>query len=137
MHSTHREHICYLLLASQGRILVISTEHAESVYFCLDRTCTFELPSPINPTFPPSAAAAAPRAAPAVRPVTRTSVRTATSLLPTPQGPLTDTERARFVVSLEHIDNVDRQLMEFILSSINSAAHVSLITHAAAAVAKS
>eukprot|EP00965_Chrysotila_dentata_P155016 5122164-Pleurochrysis_carterae.AAC.2 len=103
-------------------------EHAKSVFFRFDTTYAFDSPLPVNPKFPP-VAAAAPGVATATGPATRASTQLASASLPsqplsvtTPPRVLTDFEHARFVVSPEHMENVDRQLMEAMLSTIDSAA---------------
>eukprot|EP00965_Chrysotila_dentata_P008350 272403-Pleurochrysis_carterae.AAC.1 len=75
-------------------------EHAESVFFRLDTTYTLDSPSPINPTFPP-VAAAAPGATTTAGPATCASTRMASASLPSqplsvsaPPRVFTDAERA-------------------------------------------
>eukprot|EP00965_Chrysotila_dentata_P198911 6179087-Pleurochrysis_carterae.AAC.1 len=92
------------------------------MFFRLDPSYTFEAPSPLNPTFPAahSASSSAPAGGPAggTRSGAGTQAQAASqtsSVAPSgtnlPPRNLTTEERARFVVSPEHIASVDRQLM--------------------------
>eukprot|EP00965_Chrysotila_dentata_P132718 4388435-Pleurochrysis_carterae.AAC.2 len=116
------------VITSHERAVVTFIEHVESVYFRLDTTYTFQSSSPVAPVFP-TVATAAPAAASAAGRSTRAGARVASSSFPSqptsvsaPPRALIDAERARFVISPEHIDDVDRQLMESILNTIDSAA---------------
>eukprot|EP00965_Chrysotila_dentata_P011651 381509-Pleurochrysis_carterae.AAC.1 len=109
------------VITKQGRVVVVSIEHAYSIFFRLDTMYTFDSPSPIIPTFPPPVVAAPVSAASTARPTMRASARIASASFPfqppfvsTPPSALTDAKRARFVVAPGHIDSMDRQLIESI-----------------------
>eukprot|EP00965_Chrysotila_dentata_P201493 6180603-Pleurochrysis_carterae.AAC.1 len=137
MWIAHRNFIHARALAAYGhrRVARLSFSSARrrthplvrsSVCFRLDTTYAFESPLPTSPVFPP-VAAATPSAAQPAGPVTRSVARIASALLSSqppsvsaPPRSLTDAESAKFVVSPEYIDKVDRQLMESILSTIDS-----------------
>eukprot|EP00965_Chrysotila_dentata_P001562 51227-Pleurochrysis_carterae.AAC.1 len=102
-------------------------QHAQAVFFNLYTPYTMDSPSPVAPTFtlpslpaPTSAAGpatrsggAAPGAAPAAAGVQPPAAASVSAV-----RPLSADERDHFVISPETLANVDRQLMETILSTI-------------------
>eukprot|EP00965_Chrysotila_dentata_P032335 1077713-Pleurochrysis_carterae.AAC.1 len=119
-------------LTPQGRVVVFSSDHAKAVFHRLHPAHTFDSPSPVAPSFvfptvpnPQPAASqptsdrslrsGAPAAAP---PATASSVAVPSQVY----RDLTASELDHFVVSPETLLNLDRQLMESILSTIESPA---------------
>eukprot|EP00965_Chrysotila_dentata_P045091 1497960-Pleurochrysis_carterae.AAC.1 len=119
-------------LTPHGRVVVYSADHAKAVFHRLHQMYSFDSPSPVAPAFtfptvpnPPTAASqptsdrflrsGAPAAAPA-------TIATA-SLAPFQvYRDLSTSELDHYVISPETLLNLDRQLMESVLSTIESPA---------------
>eukprot|EP00965_Chrysotila_dentata_P068913 2277252-Pleurochrysis_carterae.AAC.1 len=110
------------VLTLHGRIVVTSKEHAIAVYHRIYTPYSLHSPQPLEPTFNLSTASL--RAA--VRARRRSAATADTSSAPT-SPTLPSKAFDHYVISLEMLANVDRQLMETILKTVeNVATHTML-----------
>eukprot|EP00965_Chrysotila_dentata_P179741 5934805-Pleurochrysis_carterae.AAC.3 len=119
-------------LTPQGRVVVSSNDHAKAVFHRLHQSCTFDSPSPVAPAFVfPTVPNPQPSAS---QSASDRSLRSGASAAATPTAapPLlppsqfykdfASTELDHYVVSLETLLDIYRQLMESVLFTIVSPA---------------